>query len=383
MDKSSRGCGLRNRRILQNEHRITGKWVFFTCICALLLIPARAFAQSEVLTLLIQKYEDYQESFSALKTLEDLEESRFERIEDQSFSVVFESFGQEEVTFVPIIDKEYHRLAILIADGEGEILYKTDQLEANYKFPGQLEQPVKGIAAVSFQDENQDGLTDIVLIVDCENSSGDYAGNVYKIGDVLFQEDGQFYRDWRISDKINRYSMNKSVDFITAYVRDGNSTEALYTAKTLDELLENGFQIAEELCYTRNFEKQGRLKVVPGVISMAEYDIFMIYLVNEQGSIVWSFQPMGDYDNLYALKGMTCRDLDGDGMKDILVLARYSYAGPDGKLMIDTKCSIYYQHADGFTEDVGFADEYQCDETDTVGGLVEIIREYWGWPKEE
>lgn len=352
-------------------------------LCLFLLIPVQAAAQNETLTLLIQKYEDYQESFLSLKTLEDVEGSRFDRIEDQSFPVVFETFGQEEVTFVPVIDREYHRLAILIADSEGKILYKTDQLEANYKFPGQLEQPVKGIAAVSFQDENRDGLTDIVLITDCENRSGDYAGNAYKIGEVLFQEDGQFYRDWRISDKINRYSMNKSVDFITAYVRDGNSTEALYTAKTLEELLENGFQITEELCYTRNFEMQGRLKVVPGIISMAEYDIFMIYLVNDQGLIVWSFQPMGDYDNLYALKGITCRDLDGDGMKDILVLARYSYAGPNGKLMIDTKCSIYYQRADGFAEDEGFAEEYQCTEADTVGGLVEIIREYWGWPKEE
>ena len=109
----------------------------------------------------------------------------------------------------------------------------------------------------------------------------------------------------------------------------------------------------------------------------------MIYLVNEQGSIVWSFQPMEDYDNLYALKGMTCRDMDGDGMKDIVVLARYSYSGPEGELLIDTKCDIYYQRTDGFEEDKGFAESYRCTEKDTMAGLVGIIREYWGWPKEE
>lgn len=92
---------------------------------------------------------------------------------------------------------------------------------------------------------------------------------------------------------------------------------------------------------------------------------------------------MGDYDNLYALKGMTCRDVDGDEMKDIIVLARYSYSGEDGELLIDTKCHIYYQRTDGFAEDRDFDEIYQCTEEDTLGGLVDIIREYWGWTKEK
>lgn len=342
-----------------------------------------ASAQNETVTLLVQKYETYQEEFESIQTLEDVEKAGYEIIESQKFPVLLETFGQEEVTFVPILHQEYHRLGVLIADSEGNVLYKTNQLEANYKYLEQLEQPVKGLAAVSFQDLNHDGLTDIILISNCENETGDYAGKTYKVGDVLFQRGGSFYRDWRISDKINRFSMNKSADFIASHVRDGNSTEVLYTATTLDELLENGFRIVEEHNYAREFEKQGRLRVVPGIISMAEYDVFMIYLVNEQGYIVWSFQPMKDYDNLYALKGMTCRDMDGDGMKDIVVLARYSYSGPEGELLIDTKCDIYYQRTDGFEEDTEFSKVYQCTEEDTMGELVEIIREYWGWPKEE
>ena len=84
---------------------------------------------------------------------------------------------------------------------------------------------------------------------------------------------------------------------------------------------------------------------------------------------------MKDYDNLYALKGMTCRDMDGDGMKDIVVLARYSYAGPEGELLVETKCDIYYQRVDGFVEDTEFGKSYQCTEKDTMAGMVEIIRE--------
>ncbi len=323
---------------------------------------------------LIRLYEEYEARFSAIEKISDIEENGFAVIEKQSFPVILESFGEEEVTFLSVMEEEYSRMGVLIADSEGEILYKTNQLETNNRRLGELEQPTKGIAAVSFQDLNRDGLTDIILITDCESETGGY----YKTGDVLFQRKGGFYRDWRISDKINRFSMNKSVDFIVAYVRDGVSVEVLYTATTLDELLDSGFQIMEEQCYWRSFEKQGSLRVVPGVIKMAEYNIFMIYLVNAQGYIVFSLQTMDEYDNLYALKGMTCKDIDGDGMKDILVLARYSYSDAEGNLLINTVCSVFYQRTDGFVE----ATSFRCTPEDTVSGLVEQIRGYWGWTVE-
>lgn len=358
------------------------------CLCVFLLSPATA-AADETVDELTRLYQEYEENFAAieyvdLENLEDLQNYGYTPIAIHTHPILLESFGEEEVIFVPAIDNTYHRLAVLIVDSNsGNVIYKTNRLETNYKWLGRLEQPTKELVSVAFRDLDMDGLTDIILITDCENSEGEYAGKTYKVGDVLFQRDGSFYRDWRVSDKLNRFSMNKSADFITAYVRDGNSTEILYTATTLDELLENGFDVIEEQRYYRNFEKQGLLQQVPGILHMAEYDVFMIYLVNDQGYIVWSFQPMGDYDNLYALKGTRCTDLDGDGMKDLLVLGRYSYAGPQNELMVDSICRIYYQRTDGFAEDTEFAEIYQCTDKDTVSGLVTRIREYWGWTTKE
>lgn len=358
------------------------------CACSLGLLPplcARAGQlqeEKEDLKRLIDLYNEYENRFTAIETVQDIEENGYYVIENQSFPVILESFGEEEVFFLPIMEENYHRMAVLVADAEGNILYKTNQLATNNGRLGELEQPTKGIAAVSFQDLNGDGLADITLITNCENETGEYRGKTYKTGDVLFQRDGGFYRDWRISDKINRFSMNKSTSFIRSYVRDGISTEVLYTATTLDELVDNGFEVIQGQSYWRSFEKLGTLRIVPGVIKMAEYNIFMIYLVNEQGYIVWSFQTMKDYDNLYSLKGMACRDVDGDGMKDIVVLGRYSYSGENGELLVDTRCSVFYQRTDGFTEDKEFTDSYQCTAEDTVSGLVELIRGYWGWTVE-
>ncbi|MCI6470569.1 MAG: VCBS repeat-containing protein [Lachnospiraceae bacterium] len=285
----------------------------------------------------------------------------------------------DEVWFYAALDKRYHRLAVFLADDNGQILYKTDQLEANYCYPGELRQPIEKLASVSFQDVDNDSDTDIILIAQCHNDRGDYQEKSYKVGDVLFQEDGSFYRDYRISDKINRFDMNKNPACILNFVRDGRSTEFLYTAETYGELLSHNFRVIEEQSYTRNFEKLGKMKVVPGVYRMAEYDVFMIYLIDEQGNIVWSFQPMEDYDNLYALKGIQGKDLDGDGFKDLVVFAKYSYEGDLGELLVDTVCTVYYQRTAGFEKDKDFTANYECTEEDTLEALVGKIRAYWGW----
>lgn len=330
-------------------------------------------------TVMLENYREYRNRFEAVTYKADIEDCGFRVIESQIFPI--ELFGAGEVDLIPAFDESYDRLVLFFAGRDGTIVYKTDQLETNNRSRGALQQPNRGIAAISFQDLNGNGLMDIVIITNCVNETGAYAGKSYKVGDVLFQNKKEtgFYRDYRISDKINRFTMNKSVEFITAFVRDGYSTEFLYTSSTLDELLTNGLKIITEQCYTRNFEKLGRLQVVPGTYRISDYDVFMIFLVNEQGYIVSSLQPMGDFDNLYALKGISCRDIDGDGLKDIVVLARYSYEGSNHELIVKSDYAIYYQRTGGFSADLEIKEQYPCGDEDTMEILVEKARSYWGW----
>lgn len=354
----------------------------FLIICFLCLSPAFSFfvygAENGDSDTLLQEYQDYQQRLSGISRRSEIEGAGFRIINEQIFPIETDCFGT--VSVIPALEKTYHRLALFLAREDGTVVYRTDQLEVNSRNKGQMKQPVRELAAVSFQELDGDGKMDIVLITICENETGSYR-KPYKVGDVLFQNEKGFYRDYRISDKINRFSMNKSVECITAFVRDGKSVEFLYTATTKKELLRRGFQIAQEQCYFRQFEKLGRLEVVPGTYTMADFAVFMIYLINDQGDIVWSLQPMGEYDNLYALKGIACRDIDGDGMKDILVLARYSYEG--NELLTESNYSIYYQRTGGFYEDTEIQKKYPCSDEDTVAGLVEKARAYWGWKTEE
>lgn len=320
-----------------------------------------------------EAYREYQQTFETLKTEADIEKAGYQLLEEQQFDISLTVFGEEEVRFFPAMDKRYHRMAVFILDKNRQILYKTNELENNRICQWQLEQPETEMVAVTFQDLNRDGLTDIGFITQYKEE------RAYKIGDVLFQSEEGFYRDYRISDKMNRFGMNKNINCIASFVRDGNSIEYLYTALTLEELLENGFQVEKEQSYFRTFEKLGRLQVVPGTAKLVGNNIFMIYLVDDQGNIVWSFQPMEDYDSLYALKGITGRDVDGDGLKDLVVLAEYSFEGASGEYLQELSCSVYYQRTDGFVKDEEFGDFYTCAPEETLEELVKKIREYWGW----
>lgn len=349
----------------------------------LLFIPALHGRASDKEEELLREYRSYEERFASIEYMEDLEENQYEVMENQIFPVTLETIYQEELLLVPAVDKSLQRLALFFMDEEGKVVYRYNQLEANYRIPGELKQAVKDVVGVAFSDVNGDGLKDIILVSRCENPTGDYAGIPYKVGDVIFQGEGKLYRDWRISDKINRFSMNKSTNQILFFVRDGVSTEFLYTASTLEELTQNGFSVFQDQQYTREFERLGHLQVVPGVFRMAWYDFFMIYLVNEQGQIVWSLQPMLDFDGFYSLKGINGRDVDGDGMKDLVILARYSREDESGEKIVENVCSIYYQRTSGFEADTGFQDYYQYTEEDTMEDMIQKIREYWGWQVEE
>ncbi|MGL5436730.1 MAG: VCBS repeat-containing protein [Lachnospiraceae bacterium] len=348
-----------------------------------LLVTFSAYAEEDG-DLLLKEYQQYQAHFDHIKTYEELLTSDFRIVEEHIFPITLEDYG--DVTVYAAIHKTCHRLAIFVIQSDETILYKTEQLSANYQQQGVLEQPNTGVAALSFQDVNDDGKKDLLLITfsaeDSENGADDQ--RVYKVGDVLFRNDESarqlFYRDYRISDKLNEYGMNKSIQFIRSYLIQGYSTEFLYTAVTLDELKKKGFQVDSDVSRWREFEKWGKLYVASGIYRMAEYNVFMIYLVNEQGYIVWSFQPMQEYESLYALYGVVCQDIDGDGLKDVIVLGRYHDGETEEELLLTTDYAIYYQKTDGFYVDTNLKKEYQVDDSETmVGAVVEAARKYWGW----
>ena len=113
------------------------------------------------------------------------------------------------------------------------MVLKSDDFIGNNWRRGQVRQTNRSVVCISVSDLNGDGLDDIILITACKNDVGQFSGIPYQVADVYFQSESGFYRDYRISDKLNRFDMNQDYFQITDFVRDGISREFLFTAKTL------------------------------------------------------------------------------------------------------------------------------------------------------
>ena len=114
---------------------------------------------------------------------------------------------------------------------------------------------------------------------------------------------------------------------------------------------------------------------------------------------------MGEHENLYEILGLDSRDIDGDGLKDLTVLARYTLpkeadsseqeaekaeeSEEEGLLNTKDKKTeemrtekynaIYNQRTGGFVADTELKSRYVCGEETTLDELVELARSYWGW----
>ncbi|MCL1874263.1 MAG: VCBS repeat-containing protein [Clostridiales bacterium] len=324
-------------------------------------------------------FEPYSESFKNVRFEEEITQNGFVFIETQVFTIKHEKMG--ELKLLPAIHKEFNRLAFFFASDDGYIVFKTDDFISNSWLKGQARQTNRDLVCLSFTDLNGDGLDDIIIISACRNQFGIYADKTYQVADVLFQSEEGFYRDPRISDKLNRFDMNKTLDAIVAFVRDGVSMEFLFTAKDLAELYAHGFRPISNQCFTEHFEKFGVVEIISGFFNLAGQNYLMIYITDTAGKILWNFQPMHYYVNFYAISSISFRDIDGDGNKDILLIGHYVTYDEDGLVIIKRDYDIYYQRAGYFLEDTQFKQSYSCGEDDDIGVITSKARQYWGWPQ--
>jgi hypothetical protein len=347
----------------------------FTILTAFLSLTSDANAENPTDTYLAR--------FNSITTLDDVAAGGYitiditHSVDGFSLNNGSSSEGRECAVYAAV-HSELGRVALFFADVDGNIIYKTEDLACNYFEKGSLYQPNIAIAAIDKRDVNYDGLSDILLITQCV-----YDGVKFKIGDILFQNadsDG-FYRDWRISDKINRFNMNKDMDMMATFAGGGQSSEFLYSAKTMEELLKGGFKPLKYQTFDANFEKFGTVQVVPGTYKMGNHYIFILYLVDGEGRVLWNFQAMRGYDNFSQMPGISFKDVDGDGWADLSVLVDYVNLDDNNEAYAVTDFSIYYQRDGYFFEDTEFHNAYVGKLTgrETMDDVVQAARKYWGW----
>ena len=163
------------------------KYVRIAALLCALLLPCRTVRAAETIGSedadVLMQYQEYGERLSSIEYRSEIAENGFSIVENQIFPIEIAGYG--EVSLIPAFEETYHRLALFFVTESGQVIYKTDQLETNNRVLGRMEQPDCTLAAVSFRDLDMDGRMDIILITACTAADG--SGEVYKVGDVLFQ----------------------------------------------------------------------------------------------------------------------------------------------------------------------------------------------------
>lgn len=129
----------------------------------------------------------------------------FSLIEDQSFPVDLNSWGKVKFVSGKLTAGSHIPVVFYLTDQDGNILY-------NFKAALPYMVDVK---AVSFDDVSNDGLTDIIIIVDDA-----YPGQGNNpLATVYFQKaDGSFENDLKLDQEINASGSNKDIKAVRSYL---------------------------------------------------------------------------------------------------------------------------------------------------------------------
>lgn len=165
---------------------------------------------------------------------------------------------------------------------------------------------------------------------------------------------------------------------------EGNETDD----KAVSQELSDGIQIdgkrleqqgyyVESYSFDLNMDRFGKVKLVPVSLVKGNPDQLSFILVDEEQNIVYELptfigESYGTYDHLIAVY---MRDVNGDGLKDVIVIAQYTAENGKGWIEGRSVAGVYFQ-----TED-GFASVDSIDKELNEKGITNNIAEVLGYLK--
>lgn len=128
----------------------------------------------------------------------------FAAIENQSFTVDLNSWGNVKFVSGKITGGNHIPTVFYLTNENGDILYSFEDTP----FPYNVD-----VKAVSFQDVNKDELKDIIIIVTDNANSGKPISAVW-----LQNADKKFICDTKLSQEMNESGKNKDIKTVTDYL---------------------------------------------------------------------------------------------------------------------------------------------------------------------
>lgn len=128
------------------------------------------------------------------------------------------------------------------------------------------------------------------------------------------------------------------------------SSSTSNTRENIEEMQKKGLEIIENQSFWVELEKWGKVKFISSQFPDGGTFKLKFFLVDNQGNILYSFPEFygSQFWFFYELRAISFKDVNNDGLKDIIVIADYtSGAGEEGAIPFPV-ASIYFQKGKGF-----------------------------------
>lgn len=102
-----------------------------------------------------------------------------------------------------------------------------------------------------------------------------------------------------------------------------------------------GFAPIEDQTFPVDLNSWGKVKFASGKLTAGSHVPVVFYLTNEDGDILYNFNAVLPYS--VDVKAVSFKDVDKDGLKDIIIVVADNYEGSSG----GTIATVYFQKEDG------------------------------------
>lgn len=124
----------------------------------------------------------------------------------------------------------------------------------------------------------------------------------------------------------------------------------------------NGFVPVEDQIFMVDLNSWGNVKFVSGKLTAGSHVPVVFYLTNEAGDILYNFNAVLPYS--VDVKAVSFKDVDKDGLKDIIIIVTDNYDGASGGAI----AAVYLQKANG-----SFLNDHELDQEINDSGNNEDI----------
>lgn len=298
---------------------------------------------------------------------EKLDESRV--IAEQSFDVALNQWGETRfVSYAPSGDENFEDVSFLL-EKEGEVVYRFPYYYENNNTADDIGL-FDSVEAVGFRDMNQDGLQDVIVIINYVTGAGLQGMEPRSAVRIFMAEEDGFFIATDLMDDIagNMEEKDLYIDGIYKYAM----TEYLDESRVISE---QSFDV--------DLDPWGEVQFISYAPQNRRNFQDASFLLKKAGEVVYRFPYYRENNNVSnylgyfdSVEAVDFRDVNQDGLQDVIVIMNYVTGTVDqGKASTASAARIFVADGAGFYVDTELMDEV-ADHFDENELSVEAIYRY-------